>query len=129
MTAATSVSDASSGLCQLCHGSPTCRFLFQSLASHHFIYVFVSVQVYASAFRCHTGCYIHLWGLNCWGLHYCSHLELTHGRHMCNLVMAIGPHQECTKWLLPPLLWVGGSFCYSISCPPAIPTIWWGIQL
>ena len=28
-----------------------------------------------------------------------------------------------------PLLWVGGTFCYSISCPPAIPTIWWGIQL
>ena len=28
--AVTSVSDASSGLCQLCHGSSTGRFLFQS---------------------------------------------------------------------------------------------------
>ena len=23
----------------------------------------------------------------------------------------------------------GGTSCYSISCPSAIPTIWWGIQL
>ena len=22
-----------------------------------------------------------------------------------------------------------GAFCYSVSCPPVIPTIWWGIQL
>ena len=35
-------------------------------------------------------------------------------------------------WSLPgvhwvtdfPLLWVGGSLCYSLSCPPAIPLIW-----
>ena len=35
-TAATSIFDASSGLCQLCHGFSTGRFLFQSWASNHF---------------------------------------------------------------------------------------------
>ena len=34
----------------------------------------------------------------------------------------------CLK-LPPPLLCVGGAFCYSVSCLPAIPTLWWGIQL
>ena len=37
-TAATSIFDASSGLCQLCHGSSLGRFLFQSWASHCFVY-------------------------------------------------------------------------------------------
>ena len=23
---------------------------------------------------------------------------------------------------------VGGAFCYSVSCSPTIPSIWWGIQ-
>ena len=57
-----------------------------------------------SAFRCHTECCIHIWELNHWGLHCGSLLELTHGRYMCNLVMVINPHQECTEWLLSPLL-------------------------
>ena len=33
-------------------------------------------------------------------------LEFTHGRHMCNLVMVIGPHLVCIEWLLPLLPWV-----------------------
>ena len=60
------------------------------------------------------------------GLHHCNPLEFIHGRHMCNLVMVIGPHQVCTEWLLLPLPWVGGAFCCSISCSPTIPSIWWG---
>ena len=36
-TAATSIFDASSGLCQFCHGFSTDRFLFQSWASHCFV--------------------------------------------------------------------------------------------
>ena len=42
--------------------------------------------------------------LNHWGLHHCNPLELTHGRHMCNLLMVIGPHQVHTEWLVPLLL-------------------------
>ena len=57
-----------------------------------------------SASRYHAGCYIHLWGLNYWVLHHYSPLELTCARHMCNLVMVISQHQECSEWLLPPLL-------------------------
>ena len=36
-------------------------------------------------------CHIHQWGLNHWGLHHCSLLEHTHIRHICSLVMVIGP--------------------------------------
>ena len=82
-----------------------------------------------SAFRYHAGCLIHQWGLSHWGLHYCSLLDHTHGRHMCSLVMVFGPCKECTEWLLSPLLWVGWASCYSISCPPAFQSIWCGIQL
>ena len=35
---------------------------------------------------------------------------------MCNLVMVIGPWLVCIEWLLHLLLWVGGAFCYSVSC-------------
>ena len=41
-------------------------------------------------------------------------------------VMIHDPCQECTEWLLLPLLQVGGA---SFSCSPTIPTICWGIQL
>ena len=124
-TAATSIFNASSGLCQLCHGFSTGRFLFQSWASYHFVYiVWCLFWCLLSTFRCHAGCHIHPWELNCWGLHHCNPLEFTHSRHMCNLVMVIGPHQVCIEWLLPPLYWVGGALCYSVSCSPAIPFIW-----
>ena len=68
-----------------------------------YIICLVPVLVSTFYFRCHTGCHIHPWGLTCWGLHVCNPLELTQGRHMCKLVIVIGPHQVCTEWLLPPL--------------------------
>ena len=37
------------------------------------------------------------WGLNHMGLHNCSPLEHTHGRHICILAMVISPCQECTE--------------------------------
>ena len=67
-----------------------------------YLYMFGVLWCMLSAFRCHTGYHIHLWGLSHWGLHDCKLLELTHGRHMYNLVMVIGPDQVCTEWL-PPL--------------------------
>ena len=42
--AATSIFDASSGLCQLCYWFSTGRFLFQSWASHHFVYYMFGVH-------------------------------------------------------------------------------------
>ena len=43
-TAATSIFDASSSLCQLCYGFSTGRFLFQSCVSHHFVYYMFGVH-------------------------------------------------------------------------------------
>ena len=128
-TAATSIFDASSGLCQLCHGLSTGRFLFQSWATHCFVYYMFG--------PCFGVCFllsgaildaIFTPGAQPLGFAPLQPLELTCGRHMSNLVMVIGPHQVCTVWLLHPLPWVGGAFC-SISCSPAIPSIWWDIQL
>ena len=70
------------------------------------------------------GCHIHLWGLNHWGLHPCNPLQLTCDGHMCDLMMVISQHWVCIEWLLLPLPCVGGAFCYSMSCSPAIPSIW-----
>ena len=39
-----------------------------------------------------------------------THWELTHGKHICILVMTWGLHQVWTKWLLPPLIWVGAPY-------------------
>ena len=71
----------------------------------------VSVMV-ISALRFQSGCSVYQWGINHWGLFHCNPSEYTHGRHMCLLVLVCGQHQECTKWLLLPLLEVGGSSCY-----------------
>ena len=57
-------------------------------------------------------------GLTLWGLHLGNPLEFTHGRHMCNLVMVIGPHLVCIKWLLPLLPWVGWSPSATHSAVP-----------
>ena len=94
-TAATSVPVASLGLCQLCIGSSTGKFLFSLEPPTNLLHVLVSILVYASAFWYHAGCHIHLWGLII-RVYHCSLLEHTHGRHMCSLVMVICPHQECT---------------------------------
>ena len=88
----------------------TGRFLFQSWAPIIlFWYIWCLFWCMLFAFRCHAGHHIHLRVLNHWGLHHCNPLELTHSRHMCNLVVSISPHLVCTEWLFPPLLWVGGS--------------------
>ena len=68
-------------------------------------------------------------GPNYWGLYNWSPLEHKWGRHICILVVVIWPCEECTEWLLPPVLWVGEALCYSVSCPPAISTIWQCTQL
>ena len=82
------------------------RLPFQSYASHHFVFDVFGV---CSEVCFQVPCWMpySLMGLNHWGLHHCNPLELTHGRHMPNLVMVIGPHKVCIEWLLPPLLGVG----------------------
>ena len=81
-----------------------------------------------SAFRCHARCCIHLGSLNHWGLHHCNPLELP----MEAYVQPGDGH-----WPIPGIHRVDvpctalsrGASCYSVSCPPSIPTIWWSIQV
>ena len=114
----------------ICHRSSTGNFPFQSWVCDQFAYIcWCLLWCMVSTFRCHSGCHIYQWGLNHWGLHLCSPSEHTHYRHMYIQMMVISPCQECTEWLLPPLLWIGGVLCYSVSCPAGILAMWWGIQL
>ena len=55
------ISDASLGLCQLCHGSSMGSFLFQSWASHCFVFLYVWCLFWCMlfAFRYHAGCCCH----------------------------------------------------------------------
>ena len=85
------------------------------------LYVWCLFCCLLSTFRCHAGCCSYLLGLSYWGLQHCNPLELICGRHMCHLVMVIGPHQVCTEWLLPPLPWVGGKLLLLIQLFPSHP--------
>ena len=79
-------------------GSPQVGFFSElSLPPFCILYVWCPFWCLLSTFRCQVGCHIHLWGLNHWGFHHCNPLEFTHGRHMCNLVMVIGPCLVCIE--------------------------------
>ena len=85
-------------------GSPHVGFFSElSLLLFCILYVWCLFWCLLSTFRCQVGCHIHPLGLNHWDLYPCNPLVFTCGRHMCNLVMVIGPHKVCTEWLLPPL--------------------------
>ena len=102
----TSVPDALSGICQLCHGSSTCKFFFQNWTSHRILMSCVGFCCgLLSYLRIPCGCHVHQWELNCWGLWpqpfriYPSQAFLSPGDGSC-------PSLECTVWLLLPLFWV-----------------------
>ena len=77
-------------------GRPQVGFSFRvEIPTSLFLYAWCLFWCMLSAFRCHAGCHIHLWGLNHLGLHHCNPLEITHGRHMCSLAVVIDPHQVC----------------------------------
>ena len=86
-------------------GSPQVGFFF-IVEPQTILYIICLVSVVVSAFYFQVPYWMPYspLGLNHWGLHHWNPLEFTHGRHMWNLVMVIGPHQVCTEWLLPPLL-------------------------
>ena len=81
-----------------------------------------------SAFRILCGCHVHQWELLHWDLHYCNPLEYTLDRHMCLLVIV-----HC---LLPGVHLVAApstalsreASCYSFTCLPTTPSIWWGLS-
>ena len=76
-------------------GAPQVGFFFRvELPPFYISYVWCLFWCLLSTFRCQAGCHIHPWEINHWGLHPCNPLEFTHGRHICNLVMVIGPHAQ-----------------------------------
>ena len=74
-------------------GSPTGRFLFQSLASHC-LYVICLVSVLVSVFYFQVACWMPYSPLVAQPLGFAllQPLEFTNGRHMCNLMIVISPH-------------------------------------
>ena len=87
------------------------------------------VSVMEPGFRFQCDYHVHQLRLNQWSLLHWNPLEHTHGRHMCLLVLVHDPCQKYTEWLLHPLHQVGEDPWYSAKCPPAIPSIWYSIQL
>ena len=88
-------------------GPPQVGFSFRVQPPRIFSYKLMLVIMYAFCFQ--VPCwmpYSPMGGSNIWGLHHYNPLGLTHSRHMYNLVMVISQHQDCTEWLLPPLLCV-----------------------
>ena len=116
-------------MCWLCQGSSKGKFLFQIWASQQFVYIcWCLLWCVLSAFRFQCGCHFHLWGICCMCWHTAALWNISLAGICACLVMVWGPHQACTRWLLFPLLWVEGSLTL-LSSPPAIPAIWWGMQL
>ena len=125
------VPGAFSGTCQLCLGSLSGKFsLWQSWASHQFIMLHVAAcygvyfllsgsHVAAMLFTrwcstvgvCNTAT---IWSIPFAGICASWWWSVAHTRSALS-----GCFFHCFEWC---------SSCYSFSCPPAIPSIWWGIQ-
>ena len=72
-------------------------------------YVFGVFWCMLCTFGCHADCCIYLLGLNHWCFHHCNPLEITHGRHVCNLATVISPHKVCTAVAAPSTALTRGS--------------------
>ena len=127
--ATTTVPDAFSGICQLCHESFSSEFSLSELSLPLINYISACYGVCLLLLGSHVAAMLTNGG---WLIRVSqSHnpMQYTHGRYMCLLVMAHGPYKECIKWLFPPLFPVGEPHAAHSAVHPAIPSIWWGIQL
>ena len=130
----------------LCHSSnlsPMCLFghmpirpwilhryvSLSELSLPPFLYVLVSVVVYDFYFQ--VKCWMLYSPMGAQPLVFASLQPF--GAYLWQAYVQPGddhwPTPGMHRWLLPPLLSVGGAYSYSISCLSAIPAIWWGIQL
>ena len=97
-------------------------FLFQSWASHWFVYIFCYLLWHMlSIFRFQCGCHFTYGGSTIW---FCVTGALQSIPMAAYLHSGDGPCQKCVEWPLPSLLWVGGALCYSMHCPPAVAAMW-----
>ena len=117
VAATTSVPDAFLGIWQLCLGSSLGEFSFSELNLPLIPYV-VCCACYGVCFLLPCSSLATVL-TNCWGLQCHMPIEYAHCRHMHLLMMVSGPHQECAKFLLLPLLWVGGSLMLLIQLFPS----------
>ena len=123
-TAAISIFNASSGLCQLCHGFSTGRFLFQSWASHHFVYYMFGASSDVSFLL--SGAIldaIFTPGDPTIGVCTIATLWILPVTGICTTWWwSSAQDQVCTEWLLPPLPWVVRKpFCCSVQLFPSHP--------
>ena len=109
--------DAFSGICQLFQGFSTGQFLFSELSFPLILISCFGVYygVYLLLSSCHVAAMFIYGGSTFWGLHHYSPLELTHGKHMCLLIMVNVPCQECAELLPLPLLPFRGILLLLIS--------------
>ena len=128
-TAATSIPAVSSGLCQLCHGFSTGRFLSQSWACHHFVYYMFGVcssvcfllsgaildVIFTPRGSTIGVCTVATIGVYLWQ----AYVQPADHQPMPGMHRVAAPFTTLSR----------GAFCCSVSCSPAIPSIWWGIQL
>ena len=98
-----SVLDTCSGICKLCHGSSSGKFLFQSWASYWFLMSCAGV-CYGTCFLLsgsHIAAMFTNGGSTTGVLQHCNPLKFTLSKHMCFLVMVCGPWQEYS-WVAAP---------------------------
>ena len=125
-----SVPDSFSGIGQLCQGSSTGKFLFQvEPPTNALYYMLLSVMVFAFGFQIPMKL-------------PCSPMVAQPLGFATLQPFGVYPWQayvppcdgpwlmlEVHQVLLLPLFCVGGASYYSFTFTPAIPSIWWGVQL
>ena len=95
---------------------PQVSFSFRVESSIDFLcHVLVSVIIFAFCFQVPMLLPCSVVGVNPLGFQHCNPSEHTLGRHICLLLMACSPCQQCNEWLLLPLLGVEGSFMLLIQ--------------
>ena len=98
-------------------GSPQVGFFFR-VEPPTVLYITSLVSVLVSAFYFQVHCWMPYSPLGAQPFEFAplQPLEFTHGRHMCNLVMVISPHQVWHRVAAPSTTLSGGALCYSVCC-------------
>ena len=131
-TAATSVPDAFSGICQLCRWSSTSKFPFQIWSSCQFIcHMLVSAIMVTLCF--HVPMWLPCLQMGAEPLGFATPQPFRVYPWQAYKYMPPGdglwPRLGLHWVAASSTAWSRGSLFYSLSCPPTISAIWWGIQL
>ena len=110
-------------------GSPQVGFFFR-VEPPTILYIICLVSVLVSAFYFQVLCWMPYppLGLNHWGVHQCNTLEFTCGRHV-QPGDVHQPTQGIHRVAASSTTLNREEHYAAPCCSPAIPSIWWGIQL